>query len=156
MDPLLGISEMLPTIRRRRLKSLWTSNIASKKDALTPHWQKLGVAILGVELRARGTAERGPLSCVLGFDACVQLECACGAQRHGAVNHAFTVQIRAMDGWQPRVTGVPEIAGPRCNGGWTGSTFALLLWVNVTIRQNSISSGALVAREDGKTSYAAC
>ena len=53
-------------------KGLWTSKTASKEDALTPHWQKLGVAIKGVELRARGTAERGPLSCVLGSDACVQ------------------------------------------------------------------------------------
>jgi hypothetical protein len=66
------IREYFPQSGDEGSRGLWTSKAASKEDALTPHWQKLGVAIRAVELHARGTAERGPLSCVLGSDACVQ------------------------------------------------------------------------------------
>lgn len=53
-------------------KASGQAELQAKEDAVTPRWQKLGVANRRVELRARGTAEPGTLSCVLGSDACVQ------------------------------------------------------------------------------------
>jgi hypothetical protein len=99
------------------------------------------------------------LVCLALMLAC-RLRCACGAQRHSANNHAFTVQIRTS-GWQPRVTAVPGIAGSRCNRGQTGSVIwiLLLLWVervDVRIRENSTSGCELVARKTAIISYAAC
>lgn len=158
---LLGVTE--PASRNQETKAQKASGQA-KSQAKRMRLRHIGRSLVSQSEGWDCVREEQPsgahfLVCLALMLAC-RLGCACGVQRHSANNNAFTVQIRAVSGWQPRGTGVPGIAGLRCNGGQTGSRILmLLLWVDrfdVTIRENSTSSCEPVARKTAITSYAAC